>query len=142
MAAPPHRRLPRRLIFVVLAIVMAVAIAIWAVSFFTKKTEPGVSIQGDTVKIGLKSNRTTPYEWNYTASPEGVLSAASEEYFPDPNRGNATGVGGVTVFTFSAENDGEVTLNFAYTSETRTDEEPTTTAEYSFRVSDGEITQI
>jgi predicted secreted protein len=70
--------------------------------------------QDSMATIKLEANATTGYTWVYAMTPEGVVREVSNEYIPDNNPTNMSGVGGKHVFTFEAISAGEAELVFSY----------------------------
>jgi len=71
-------------------------------------------ITNNTLNISLKGNYTTGYTWVYEVSNIGMIKEDYNEYIQDSNKDGMVGVGGVQHYTFSALEDGEVTITFNY----------------------------
>ncbi|WP_269471451.1 protease inhibitor I42 family protein [Actinomyces slackii] len=113
------------------------------------REEPTCPTEGeDRVQVSLEANHTTPYEWRYTMSTDGVLEEDCSEYLTDEHEEGMTGVGGTMIFVFRAVADGEVTITFTYaslfdddasSSPTEPSTSPTEDAEASPQDSDDEV---
>jgi inhibitor of cysteine peptidase len=62
---------------------------------------------GDTVKLQLPENPTTGYLWTVGDVDARILKPIADEFQPG---GQATGGGGLRVFSFAASGNGSVTL--------------------------------
>ncbi|MFI5779419.1 protease inhibitor I42 family protein [Nocardia sp. NPDC051570] len=70
---------------------------------------------GQQVKVSLAANPTTGYQWQLRELDQAIVKQADEPDFrPDPNPGNRVGVGGTSVWTFTAVAAGSTTLTLGY----------------------------
>lgn len=69
---------------------------------------------GSTVSVILQENPTTGYEWNYIASPGGILREVSSEYVQDAGTEDLMGAGGKHTWRFEGAAEGSTVLHFAY----------------------------
>ena len=59
---------------------------------------------GDTLRITLPENLTTPYAWKFTAKPSAqVMTLTSSEYVPAPVAPHVVGSGGHQIYTFKVK---------------------------------------
>ena len=80
---------------------------------------------GDTVRIKLKSNRTTGYSWAMTGKlDEKVLKSEGNEYKVDEHPAGMVGVGGSDVWTFQALAAGKTEIVLGYARPWEKDKEP------------------
>lgn len=80
---------------------------------------------GDTVRIKLKSNRTTGYSWAMTGKlDEKVLKSEGNEYKVDEHPAGMVGVGGSDVWTFKALAAGKTEIVLGYARPWEKDKEP------------------
>jgi inhibitor of cysteine peptidase len=63
---------------------------------------------GATIQISLPENPTTGFRWAIDRQDEGILTAATPEYFL--NEGPGIGGGGVRRFTFNSVGTGEAVV--------------------------------
>ncbi len=69
---------------------------------------------GDTLRITLPENRTTPYAWKFTAEPSAqVMTLTSSSYVPTPVAPHVVGSGGHQVYTFKVRNAGNTAIALA-----------------------------
>lgn len=95
-----------------------------------------VTIDGqDTVQIPLEYNAGTGFEWNYEASPEGVVTYLGKNTEDLEDNPEVTGGALRDVFEFQALKPGEVTITFNL-ARSWEDGEPAETQVYAFTVSD------
>lgn len=80
---------------------------------------------GDTVRIKLRSNRTTGYSWALTGKlDEKVLKSEGNEYKVDDHPEGMVGVGGSDVWTFTALAAGKTEIALGYARPWEKDKEP------------------
>ena len=80
---------------------------------------------GDTVRIKLRSNRTTGYSWAMTGKlDEKVLKSEGNEYKVDEHPAGMVGVGGSDVWTFQALAAGKTEIVLGYARPWEKDKEP------------------
>jgi len=80
---------------------------------------------GDTVRIKLKSNRTTGYSWAMSGKlDEKVLKSEGNEYKVDEHPAGMVGVGGSDVWTFQALAAGKTEIVLGYARPWEKDKEP------------------
>ena len=80
---------------------------------------------GDTVRIKLKSNRTTGYSWALAGKlDETVLKSEGNEYKVDEHPAGMVGVGGNDVWTFTALAPGRTEIALGYARPWEKDKEP------------------
>ena len=80
---------------------------------------------GDTIRIKLKSNRTTGYSWAMTGKlDEKVLKSEGNEYKVDEHPAGMVGVGGNDVWTFTALAAGKTEIALGYARPWEKDKEP------------------
>ena len=80
---------------------------------------------GDTVRIKLRSNRTTGYSWALAGKPdEKVLKSEGNEYKVDEHPAGMVGVGGNDVWTFTALAPGRTEIALGYARPWEKDKEP------------------
>lgn len=80
---------------------------------------------GDTVRIKLRSNRTTGYSWAMTGKlDEKVLKSEGNEYKVDEHPAGMVGVGGSDVWTFAALAAGKTEIALGYARPWEKDKEP------------------
>ena len=80
---------------------------------------------GDTVRIKLKSNRTTGYSWAMSGKlDEKVLKSEGNEYKVDEHPAGMVGVGGSDVWTFKALAAGRTEIVLGYARPWEKDKEP------------------
>lgn len=66
---------------------------------------------GDTMRIALAENRTTPYWWTFAVRPsKSVLRLTSSKYVPNPTPPNFAGGGGEHFWTFKVVGHGSTSL--------------------------------
>ncbi len=91
---------------------------------------------GQTLRIELPSNATTGYSWTMSGARIEVLSPASPfgQEVADPHEPGMVGVGGKTVWRFTAAQPGTTNLTFAYRRSWERDTPPAETATYRITV--------
>lgn len=85
------------------------------------------------LEVSLEGNPTTGYAWTWSQEGEGAVRLESEEYIPEDTSGLWDGVGGVCLFRFAPEAEGEGRLLFSYARPWE-DKTPLETYETVFRV--------
>ena len=79
----------------------------------TDRTQVITAAPGQTFDIVLPSNSTTGYRWRLASPPDAnIVEPVGQTYIAEQT-GNL-GSGGVEVWTFSAVNPGETTIQFGY----------------------------
>ena len=69
---------------------------------------------GDTLRITLPENLTTPYAWKFTAKPSAqVLTLTSSKYVPTPVAPKVAGSGGHQIYTFKVKRAGTTSIGLA-----------------------------
>lgn len=69
---------------------------------------------GDTLRITLPENLTTPYAWKFTAKPSAeVMTLTSSKYVRKPVAPNIVGSGGNQIYTFKVHKAGSTSLALA-----------------------------
>lgn len=77
----------------------------------------GIAVDGGSVTVTLKSNRTTGYVWDYAyvnGQEDEVVSFESDNYVPDKTEPGIVGAGGNDVFVFTAVGEGTEIIKFSY----------------------------
>lgn len=96
-----------------------------------------------TVTIALDANHTTPYEWNYTMAPNGILEVSGYACTSDPNLSGETGVGGAETYEFTAVGEGRVTITVTHDYLfADSDQTPLSTVTYTYEVTTDGITEV
>ncbi len=71
---------------------------------------------GDTLRLTLPENPTTPYAWKFSAQPSAqVMTLTSSKYIRTPAAPNIVGSGGHQVYTFKVQKAGTTSLALALT---------------------------
>ena len=85
--------------------------------------------KGDTIRVKLKSNRTTGYSWAEIKDKTDakVLKSAGGEYATDAHPEGMVGVGGVETWTFTAVAPGRTEIALGYARPWEKDKEPAET---------------
>lgn len=76
-----------------------------------------VSESGDVLTVTLAGNATTGFTWTWSQPEGGPLQALSNDYTPDEAADGQVGVGGTSIITFGAAENGVAgltTLTFTY----------------------------
>ena len=80
--------------------------------------------QGNQLIVELRANPTTGYMWSVLSGMDaGVMSLVGEDYIGDASPPGMVGVGGKTVFVFSADQIGETVLQLGYARARQTPED-------------------
>ena len=81
------------------------------------KDDDGTTVQvanGQTFRITLDANVTTPYRWHLVKAPDtGVVRYVSSAYEASPNPEGLVGSGGTSIWTFEATGAGTTTIGLA-----------------------------
>ena len=87
---------------------------------------------GDSIRIKLKSNRTTGYSWALTGKTDAkVLKSGEVEYKVDDHPAGMVGVGGNDYCTFTALAPGKTEIELGYARPWEKDKEPAQTFKVS-----------
>ncbi|MCM6776486.1 protease inhibitor I42 family protein [Nocardia sp. CDC159] len=90
---------------------------------------------GEEVTVSLAANPTTGYQWQLRELDQALVKQKDDPDFrPDPNPNNAVGVGGTSIWTFTAVAPGATKLVLGYLRPWEQGVEPSQTFTVTFDV--------